>query len=160
MNTTTTIAPPARDRYVAPGFFTRRVVNPLVAVLTSAGISLKGSRILEVRGRTSGEIRTTAVNPLSLDGDRFLVAPRGNAQWVRNLRAAGNGTLRIGSRREEFVASEVADADKVPVLRAYLDKWAWEVGAFFDGLSADSTDDEVAAVAAGFPVFRLRPAVA
>lgn len=118
---------------------------------------MRGSRVLEVRGRTSGEIRSTSVNPLTLEGERFLVAPRGVTQWVRNLRAAGRGTLRIGSRREQFAATEVADADKIPVIRAYLDKWAWEVGAFFEGLSASSSDEEIAAVAAGFPVFRLGP---
>lgn len=157
-DTTPGTGPTAGDRYLAPGAVTRRVFNPLVARLTRMGVSLRGSRVLEVRGRSSGETRSTAVNPLTFAGERYLVAPRGTTQWVRNLRAAGRGTLRIGRRREEFTASELADADKMPVIRAYLDKWAWEVGAFFEGLSATSSDEEIAAVAAGFPVFRLRPA--
>lgn len=148
------------DRYLEPGVFTRRVFNPLVAGFTRLGLGLRGSRVLEVRGRSSGEVRSTAVNPLTLDGERYLVAPRGTTQWVRNLRAAGEGTLRIGRRREQFTAIEMADADKLPVIRAYLAKWAWEVGAFFEGLSATSTDDEIAAVASGFPVFRLQAAAA
>lgn len=146
------------DRYLTPGWFTRNVFNPLVAGLTRMGVSLRGSRVLEVQGRTSGTVRSTVVNALTLDGGRYLVAPRGATQWVRNLRVAGSGVLRVGRRREAFVATELADADKIPVIRAYLDEWGWEVGAFFEGLSAKSSDDEIAAVASGFPVFRLQPA--
>ncbi|WP_116997970.1 nitroreductase family deazaflavin-dependent oxidoreductase [Desertimonas flava] len=149
-------SPSNTARYLEPSTMTKRVFNPLIALLTRLGLSLRGSRELEVRGRKSGEVRRTVVNPLSLDGERFLVAPRGTTQWVRNLRAAQLGTLRVGRRREEFTATEVADADKTPIIRAYLAKWAWEVGAFFEGLSATSSDDEIAAVAAGFPVFRLQ----
>jgi deazaflavin-dependent oxidoreductase (nitroreductase family) len=142
-------------RYLAPGTFTRRVFNPTVARLTRWGISLKGSRVLEVRGRTSGEIRSTVINMLEVDGVRYLVAPRGETQWVRNVRAAGEGTLRVGRRSETFKAVELADTDKPPILRAYLKEWAWEVGQFFDGLRADSPDADVAAAAPGFPVFRI-----
>ena len=146
----------ATARYIAPDWFTRRVFNPLVARLTRWGISVKGSRVLEVRGRTSGEVRTTVVNLLTVDGVRYLVAPRGETQWVRNLRAAGGvGTLRLGRRHEAFTATEIADDAKAPVLRAYLDAWAWEVGRFFEGLRADSPDADVAAAAPGFPVFRI-----
>ena len=87
---------------------------------------------------------------------RYLVAPRGETQWVRNLRANdGRGTLRLGRRSEQFTAVELTDAEKPPVLRAYLAAWAWEVGRFFDGLRADSPDADVAAAASGFPAFRL-----
>ncbi len=151
---TNTTAP----RYVAPGKADRRF-NRLAAWLTRRGISLAGSRVLAVPGRRSGEVRTTVVNLLTVDGERYLVAPRGTTQWVRNLRAAGGaGELRLGRRREAFHAVEVADADKLPVLRAYLARWAWEVGRFFEGLTAESSDAEVAAVSAGFPVFRIGPA--
>ena len=145
-------------RYLQPGAFTRRVFNPLVAALTKMGISVKGSRVLEVRGRTSGEIRSTVVNLLTLDGVRYLVAPRGTTQWVRNLRAAGAGALRVGRRVEQFTATELPDEAKTEIIRAYLKAWAWEVGRFFEGLSADSTDEEIAAAASGFPVFRIDPA--
>ena len=147
----------ATARYLVPDRFTRRVFNPLVALLTRIGISVKGSRILEVRGRTSGEPRRTPVNLLTVDGRRYLVAPRGETQWVRNLRAAGTGTLRVGRRVEPFAAVELADADKPVILRAYLKAWAWEVGRFFDGLAADSPDADVAAAAPGFPVFTVTP---
>lgn len=95
------------------------------------------------------------MNPLPLDGRRYLVAPRGTTAWVRNLRVAGEGELRLGRRVDAFVATEVVDDDKIPVLRAYLDKWAWEVGAFFEGVDAGSTDEQLTAIAPGFPVFVL-----
>ena len=146
----------ATPRYLEPDWFTARVLNPTVKRLTRWGISIKGSRVLEVPGRTSGEMRTTVVNLLSVDGQRYLVAPRGETQWVRNLRAAdGNGTLRLGKRREPFHALELADDDKAPILRAYLKEWAWEVGKFFDGLTKDSSDADIDAVAPGFPAFRI-----
>lgn len=146
------------DRYIAPDWFTRRVFNPAVALFTRAGLSVKGSRVLEVRGRKSGELRTTVVNLLTVDGVQYLVAPRGTTQWVRNVRAAGTATLRVGRRRQSIRVEELADADKPPILRAYLKEWAWEVGKFFDGLSKDSSDTEVLAAAAGFPAFRIQNA--
>lgn len=136
-------------------WFTRRIMNPLVRRLTRWGLSVKGTRVLEVRGRTTGEPRQTVVNLLTLDHERYLVAPRGTTQWVQNLRAAGSGTLRVGRRIESFTATEVADPDKIDVLRAYLDEWAWEVGTFFGDLRADSPDADLAAAASRFPVFRL-----
>ena len=96
------------------------------------------------------------MNVLEQDGRRYLVAPRGTTEWVRNLRAAdGAGELHIGRRVEAFRAVELADADKVPVLREYLRRWAWEVGKFFEGIDKDSSEPELAAVAPGFPVFVL-----
>ena len=142
-------------RYLEPGPFTRRVFNPFVARLTKLGISVAGSRVLEVRGRTSGQVRSTVVNLLEVDGVRYLVAPRGVTQWVRNLRAAGSGTLRLGRKAESFTAVELPDQDKTPIIRAYLRAWAWEVGRFFEGLKADSPDSDLEAAAAGFPVFRV-----
>jgi deazaflavin-dependent oxidoreductase (nitroreductase family) len=142
-------------RYVRPGWFTQHVFNPTVALLTRAGISVWGSRELRVRGRTSGEWRTNPVNLLTVAGTRYLVAPRGHTQWVRNLRVAGTGELRVGRHTETFRATEVADDEKVPILRAYLKRWKAEVGVFFDGVSAASTDEELARIAPDHPVFRL-----
>ena len=142
-------------RYLEPGWFTRNVFNRSVQGLTRIGVSVAGSRVLSVRGRTSGEWRRTPVNLLTVQGARYLVAPRGNAQWVRNLRAAGTGELRVGRRVEAFSAQELADDAKLPVIREYLRKWGWEVGQFFDGLDKNATDDQITAVAAGFPVFQV-----
>ena len=144
----------ATPHHVKPTRFDA-VFNRLAGRLTAMGISLMGSRVLAVRGRTSGEWRTNPVNPLTVDGERYLVAPRGHVQWVRNLRAAGTGELRLGRRVERFAATELADADKPPVIREYLVRWAWEVGRFVDGLTKDSTDEEILAKAADFPVFRI-----
>jgi deazaflavin-dependent oxidoreductase (nitroreductase family) len=120
-------------------------------------VSVWGSRELRVRGRKSGEWRTTPVNLLSIESQRYLVAPRGATQWVRNLRVAGEGELRVGRRIEPFRATEVADADKVPILRAYLKRWKAEVGVFFSGVSATSPEDDVRRIAPDHPVFRIEP---
>jgi deazaflavin-dependent oxidoreductase (nitroreductase family) len=142
-------------RYVEPGWFTRHVFNPAVALLTRAGVSVWGSRELRVRGRTSGEWRTTPVNLLTLDGQQYLVAARGHTQWVRNLRVAGTGELRVGKRTDTFPATEVPDAEKATILRAYLKRWKAEVGVFFDGVSADSPDADLERIAPDHPVFRI-----
>lgn len=139
-----------------PGWFTHRVFNPTVAALTRLGISVWGSRVLEVRGRKSGQLRRTPVNVLSLEGNRYLVAPRGDTQWARNLRASGEGRLLIGPRRgERFAATELDDEAKPPVLRAYLKRWKLEVGVFFDGVGPDSSEAELREAAPKHPVFRL-----
>lgn len=145
-----------QPRYLAPGWFTRAVFNRIVRGLTRLGVSVLGSRELRVRGRTSGAWRSTPVNLLVIDGTSYLVAPRGVTQWVRNLRAAGSGELRVGRRVQPFTAEELPEQDKPPVLRAYLRRWRFEIGAFFAGVGPDATDEQFAAIAAGYPVFRLR----
>lgn len=144
----------AASRYIRP---TRAdaVFNGFVGRLTKLGLSLFGSRVLAVRGRKSGEWRTAPVNLLTVDGERYLVAPRGQAQWVRNIRVAGGGELRVGRRVEAFTAAELGDDTKVPVLRAYLKRWGWEVGRFFENVDASSSDERLREIAPGFPVFRV-----
>jgi deazaflavin-dependent oxidoreductase (nitroreductase family) len=143
--------------YRAPGWFTRNVANRLVAFLTRHGVSVLGSRVLAVKGRTSGTWRTTPVNLLDFGGRRYLVSARGEGQWVRNLRVAGTGELRVGSRIEAFEGKELSDDEKVPVLRAYLKRWKVEVGVFFDGVGPDSTDQEIRAIASKHPAFEVLP---
>jgi hypothetical protein len=144
--------------YQRPGWFTTYVFNATVALATRLGLSVWGSRVLRVRGRKTGEWRSTPVNPLTLDGQRFLVAPRGETQWVRNLRIARSGELLLGKRAEPFTATEVLDEDeKLPILRAYLKRWKAEVGVFFDGVSAQSPESELRRIAGRHPVFRLGP---
>jgi deazaflavin-dependent oxidoreductase (nitroreductase family) len=144
-------------RYQAPGWFTRNVFNRAVAFLTRHGVSVAGSRVLAVRGRTSGEWRTTPVNVLEHEGKRYLVAPRGLTQWVQNIRVAGAGQLRVGKRVEDIRARELDEDEQLPVLRAYLRKWKWEVGVFFEGKGADSTDEELRSIAARHPAFEVLP---
>jgi deazaflavin-dependent oxidoreductase (nitroreductase family) len=132
-----------------------RAFNSTVAALTRLGVSVWGSRVLRVRGRTSGLWRSNPVNVLTHDDRRYLVAPRGETEWVRNFRAAHEGELVVGRRVEKFSAEELGDDDKVDVLRAYLRRWKFEVGRFFDGVSADSSDDELRRIAPEHPVFRI-----
>ena len=87
------------------------------------------------------------MNPLTVDGTRYLVAPRGNAQWVRNLRVIGTGELRVGRRAEPFSATEVNDDDKPAILREYLKHWKWEVGVFFDGVDAKAPTEKLREIA-------------
>ena len=141
-------------RYVAPNLVTR-IFNLLPMGLARLGVSVWGSRTLAIRGRTSGEWRTVPVNLLEYHDVRYLVAPRGETQWVRNLRVAGTGELRLGARRETFHAYELADEAKPPVLRAYLRKWAFEVNQFFQGVGADASDHDIERIAPGYPVFRI-----
>jgi deazaflavin-dependent oxidoreductase (nitroreductase family) len=145
-------------RYIQPKSATN-LFNDIVARLTRLGLSVYGSRILYVKGRTSGEWRTTPVNPLRLaDGTRYLVAPRGNTQWVRNMRAAGGGELHLGRKAEPFTATEVADDAKPAILRAYLKKWKIEVGVFFDGVDGSAPEERLREIAPGYPIFRIEPA--
>jgi len=144
----------AARRYVEPGVIDR-LFNGAVAALTRAGVSVYGSRILAVRGRQSGQWRTVPVNLLEHEHGQYLVAPRGETQWVRNLRASGAGELRLGSRRETFRATELADAQKPPVLRAYLQRWRFEVQRFFAGIGHDASDAELERIAPQYPVFRI-----
>jgi deazaflavin-dependent oxidoreductase (nitroreductase family) len=150
MMTTTTA------HYQRPGWFTKQVFNRFVAWLTRRGVSVWGSRVLEVPGRTTGVPRRVPVNLLTHEGTQYLVSPRGHGQWVRNVRANdGRLDLLLGRRRTHHTAHELADGDKTEVLRAYLRRWKMEVGQFFDGVDADSSDEVVQAIAADHPVFRL-----
>jgi deazaflavin-dependent oxidoreductase (nitroreductase family) len=144
----------SQPRYQQPGRGTQ-VFNSAVASLAKMGISVYGSRVLAVRGRKSGEWRTTPVNPLNLEGERYLVSPRGNTQWVRNMRVAGGGELRVGRRVERFTAAEVPVEDRPRLLRAYLKKWRFEVGTFFHGVGPDASDEKLLAIAPDHPVFRI-----
>lgn len=145
----------ADPHYREPGWFTRNVFNRVVAGATRLGISVWGSRVLQVRGRTTGELRETPVNLLTLDDHTYLVAPRGVTQWVRNLRVANEGKLRLGKRVEAFRAEELPDGDKTEILRAYLRRWKMEVGVFFDGVDANSSEEELRRIAPMHPVFRI-----
>ena len=109
-----------------------------------------------MKGRTSGEWRTTPVNLLELDGQRYLVSPRGDTQWVRNLNIAGIGRAPASARRWSPSAPERSvDDEKVAVLRAYLKRWKFEVGVFFDGVGPDSTDEQLRAIAPRHPAFEV-----
>jgi hypothetical protein len=149
------------DRYVEPRHRIDVWSGRAVAWLTRHGVSLLGSRVLSVPGRTTGRIQQVPVNLLSdasLSGRRYLVAIRGNTQWVRNVRVAGGATLQVGRRVEKVVLRELPVEHRVPVLRLYLARWGWEVGRFLEGLDKRSTDGELLEAAPGIPVFEVVPA--
>ena len=97
---------------------------------------------------------------MTYEGKQYLVAPRGQTQWVRNIRVSGVGELVLGSRVQPFRAVEIGDDEKVPILKAYLKRWKMEVGVFFRGVSADSPEQELRRIAPDHPVFRVEPAPA
>ncbi|MFI8996653.1 nitroreductase family deazaflavin-dependent oxidoreductase [Streptomyces sp. NPDC053542] len=149
--------PQGAPRYLKPGRLGVRL-NSLVGWLARRGISLAGSADLAVRGRKSGEWRRVPVNPLAFEGAQYLVSARGNGEWVRNLRAAGGGQLRVGRRTRAFTAVELPPAETPAILRAYLERWGWEVKQYFGEVTAQSADDALLAAAPHHPVFRITPA--
>jgi len=144
----------APHRYVKPTAIDR-AFNGLIQWLTRLGVSVYGSRVLAVRGRKSGEWRTVPVNLLVHEGTRYLVAPRGETEWVRNIRVSGGGELRLGRASEPFRAVELSDAEKPPILRLYIDRWWFEVSRFFEGVTRDASPEDLRRIAPGFPVFRV-----
>ncbi len=142
-------------RYIKPDWFTRNLFNPTVRAFTRLGLSVWGSRILRVKGRKSGEWHSHPVNLLTYQGRQYLVSPRGHTQWVRNIRVSGEGELVLGRRAQRFNAVEVQDDEKVPLLREYLRRWKFEVGIFFGGVSAESSDEELRRIAPDHPAFRV-----
>ncbi|MFS0896168.1 nitroreductase/quinone reductase family protein [Mycolicibacterium litorale] len=132
-----------------------KAFNQVIRWLAEAGVSIAGTCALRVRGRKTGQPRTVVVNLMSVDGRRYLVSPRGNTQWARNARAAGE--VQTGPRwgRRTVRIAEVADADKPALLKRYLDRWYWEVKGHVGGLTPQSGDEDIRAVAPSIPVFEL-----
>ncbi|MEV6950636.1 nitroreductase family deazaflavin-dependent oxidoreductase [Streptomyces sp. NPDC051183] len=141
--------------YVQASPFATRF-NSLFGKLARLGLSLAGSAELSVRGRKSGQMQRIPVNPFTQGGDQYLVSARGHSQWVRNMRVAGGGELRVGRKVRAFTVTEVTDpAEKAVILRGYLEKWGWEVNRFFQGVTAKSSDAELQATSKDHPVFRI-----
>jgi deazaflavin-dependent oxidoreductase (nitroreductase family) len=134
---------------------TARAANALIGWLAEWGISIAGTRALRVRGRKTGKSRGVVVNVLRVDGVDYVVSPRGNTQWVRNVRAAGVVDVGPRWRRRRVRTTEVADPAKAELLKRYLDRWYWEVKGHIGGLTPDSGDDEIHAAAPSIPVFAL-----
>ena len=130
--------------------------SPVLKVLLAAGVPVGPNGLITIRGRKSGLLRTTPVAIIAVSGRRWVWCPWGDVQWVRNLRVAKQGELRVGRRTERFVATEVPDDEKPPILRAYLQRWKAEVGVFFSGVSATSSEADVHRIAPDHPVFRIR----
>ncbi|GAA4290226.1 nitroreductase/quinone reductase family protein [Mycobacterium paraffinicum] len=132
-----------------------RAANAVIRWLAEMGVSIAGTHALRVRGRKSGKTRAVVINLLTVDGVDYLVSPRGNTQWARNVRAAGIVETGPRWRRRRARVSEVADTAKPELLRRYLERWYWQVKDYVAGLTPDSTDEEFRAVAPTIPVFAL-----
>lgn len=130
-------------------------LNSVIGRLARHGVSLLGSAEMSVRGRKSGAMQRIPVNPHTHEGAQYLVSARGHSQWVRNMRAAGGGELRVGRKVRQFTAEEIPDAEKLLILRTYLERWGWEVNQYFQGVTAKSSDEELTAAAPDHPVFRI-----
>lgn len=128
--------------------------NRALGTLIRWGIGPAHIYLLEVRGRKSGKVYVTPVDPLEINGRRYLIAPRGRTQWVRNAEAAGEVILRRGSDRREFRVRPIADAEKLPLLKAYLDTYRREVQRYFS-IPAGSPPESFAPVSSDYPAFEL-----
>src|SRR5438552_12335758 len=134
-----------------------RLFSRMFGALVGLGLGFSHNYQLEVRGRRSGRLYSTPVDVLVHRGRRFLVAGRGETQWVRNARASGQITLRKGRRREELRVRIVPDVEKPDVLKAYLDRFKLTVQRYFP-VPAGSPAEDLAPFAARYPVFELLPA--
>ena len=131
-----------------------RLFNRSFGFLVGLGLGFPYNYLLQVRGRKSGKIYATPVNLLELRGKRFLVAPRGRTQWVRNAEAAGEVTLKKGSKRQKFRLRPIPDADKPLILKSYLDTFKREVQRYFP-IPAGSPVEKFAAITGSYPAFEL-----
>ncbi|CAN5864593.1 nitroreductase/quinone reductase family protein [soil metagenome] len=129
--------------------------NAVIRWLAECGVSIMGTHALRVRGRKSGVVRGVVINLMTVDGVDYLVSPRGNTQWARNARAAGEVEMGPRWRGRRVTITEVADEAKPPLLKQYLDRWYWEVKGHVGGLTPDSTTADIRAVAPSIPVFAL-----
>jgi deazaflavin-dependent oxidoreductase (nitroreductase family) len=132
-----------------------KVGNAVIRRLAEVGISIAGTRALRVRGRRTGQVRSVVINVLTVGDVDYLVSPRGNTQWARNVRAAGVVEIGPSWRRRSLRATEVVDAAKPELLKRYLDKWFWEVKGHIAGLTPDSDENQLRAAAPLIPVFAL-----
>ena len=132
------------------------VFGRVLVALVRIGIVRGHFYVLEVRGRRSGRTIALPVDPLDFDGRRYLVSPRGESNWVRNARAAGEVTLARAMRRQRYTVRELPPVERPPVLKAYLDRFAAEVQRFFP-VPKGSPVEAFADLAARYPVFELQP---
>ena len=135
--------------------FATRMRDSLNMALLRAGITMGTTSLLTVRGRTSGQPHTVPVILVEQDGHRFLVAPYGMVQWVRNLRAAGTATLTRGRRSLAISVTELPAQEAAPVLKQYLLKVVW-VGPYF-AVTRDSPLEAFEREAPRHPVFQITP---
>jgi deazaflavin-dependent oxidoreductase (nitroreductase family) len=145
----------AEREYKALSPFEQRI-NRLLLFFAGIGLAPSYVQILEVRGRKSGKLYSTPVSVVEHAEQLFLVAPRGRTQWARNAEAAGEIVLRKRSSRRKYHLRPLADAEKPEVLKKYLTSYKGAVQRFFP-VQPDAPREAFAEIAAGYPVFELRP---
>jgi deazaflavin-dependent oxidoreductase (nitroreductase family) len=133
-----------------------KMFNRIFGFLVGLGLGFSYNYLLQVRGRKSGKLYSTPIDLLELKGKRFLVAPRGRTQWVRNAEAAGEVTLKRGGSRQRFRLRPVSDAEKPEMLKAYLDRFKREVQRYFP-VPAGSPREAFVELVPNYPVFELLP---
>ena len=131
-----------------------RIFNRVFGALVGLGVAPRDYYLLRVKGRKSGRMYGTPVSLVSLHGARFLVAPRGRTQWVRNAEASNEIVLKRGASRARFRLRALADADKPPVLLAYLERYGSVVQRYFP-VPAGAPARAFAEIADRYPVFEL-----
>ena len=131
-----------------------RILNRTLGFIVGLGLGPSHIYLLQVRGRKSGRLYSTPVDPLELGGKRYLVAPRGRTQWVRNAEAAGEVTLKRGGTLQKVRLRPIADADKPEILKAYLDNFKREVQRYFP-VTAGSPPEAFVDLASSYPAFEL-----
>lgn len=131
-----------------------RTINRLFGFFLGLGIGLSHNYLLEVRGRKTGKTYSTPVNVLEYKGKRYLVAPRGYTQWVRNVETSGEGVMVRGARRDKTKLRALADEEKPEILKAYLDRFKPTVQRYFP-IAAGSPVDAFAPYTSRYPVFEL-----
>ena len=136
--------------------FKEKIFNKVFGFLVGLGLGLPHNYLLQVRGRKSGRIYSMPVNLLEVDGKKFLVAPRGRTQWVRNVEATGEITLKKGSMREKFRAQVIPESERAKFLKLYLEKFTTTVQRYFP-VPVGSNLEAFRGVAQHYPVFELIP---
>jgi len=131
-----------------------RIFNRAFSYLLKIGIGLPHNFLLEVRGRKSGRVYSTPVNVLGRNGKRYLVAPRGYTQWVRNVIASGGAVLARGSHREMVHLEMIDDNDKPEILKAYLERYKLTVQRYFP-IPAGSPLEAFQPLIPQYPVFEV-----
>jgi deazaflavin-dependent oxidoreductase (nitroreductase family) len=131
-----------------------RLFNRLFGVFVGLGLAPRYNYLVEVRGRKSGRVYSAPINVVDIGGRRYLVAPRGRTQWVRNAETAGAVVLKRGSSRRDFRIRPVSGDEQLDVLKTYLDRYKLAVQRYFP-VRAGCEARAFREVADRYPVFEL-----
>ena len=131
-----------------------KIFNRLFGFLVGLGLGFSFNYLLEVRGRKTGKIYSTPIDLLEMNGKKYLVAPRGRTQWVRNAEVSGEVTLKKSGRRRSYKLRTLADSEKPEILKSYLMRYGAAVQRFFP-VRPDAPLTAFAEIAAGYPAYEL-----